>query len=199
MWSASSPWPHASWKRMPPLPPASTTGSSPEGAGRASSLAIARAAAIPASSSTGDPIEQLESLGPGHALEPGLHPGVAGGHAAHVEPGPDLVVLGEQPLGVGDQHPPATVAVADLDLGDRAAGRAGRVVGSRQELELGRLVHLERSTTACAGAPVGAGGRATVSVPAAALPGHRGRRLGRRQQARTPSGRRCGRSRSSRR
>ncbi len=29
MWSASSPWPQASWKRMPPLPPASTTGSSP--------------------------------------------------------------------------------------------------------------------------------------------------------------------------
>ncbi len=37
---------------MPPLPPASTTGSSPEGAGRASSLPIARAAAIRAISST---------------------------------------------------------------------------------------------------------------------------------------------------
>src|ERR1039458_3488505 len=52
MWSASRPWPHASWKRMPPLPPASTTGSSPEGAGRADSLDSARLAARRASSST---------------------------------------------------------------------------------------------------------------------------------------------------
>ncbi len=52
MWSASSPWPHASWKRMPPLPPARTTGSSPEGAGRADSLDSARLAASSASSST---------------------------------------------------------------------------------------------------------------------------------------------------
>ena len=52
MWSASRPWPQASWKRMPPLPPASTTGTSPEGAGRADSLVRARSAAVRASSST---------------------------------------------------------------------------------------------------------------------------------------------------
>ena len=37
---------------MPPLPPASTMGTSPEGAGRADSLANARAAATSAMSST---------------------------------------------------------------------------------------------------------------------------------------------------
>ena len=52
MWSASSPCPHASWNRMPPLPPASTTGSSPDGAGRADSLANAWDAAVRARSST---------------------------------------------------------------------------------------------------------------------------------------------------
>ena len=52
MWSASSPWPHASWNKMPPLPPASTMGTSPDGAGRADSLTSARAAARWAMSST---------------------------------------------------------------------------------------------------------------------------------------------------
>ncbi len=37
---------------MPPLPPASTMGTSPDGAGRADSLASARAAATSAMSST---------------------------------------------------------------------------------------------------------------------------------------------------
>ena len=37
---------------MPPLPPASTIGTSPEGAGRAESLVRARAAAVRAMSST---------------------------------------------------------------------------------------------------------------------------------------------------
>ncbi len=52
MWSASRPWPQASWKRIPPLPPASTTGTSPDGAGRAESFDRARLAAVRASSST---------------------------------------------------------------------------------------------------------------------------------------------------
>ena len=38
MWSASSPCPHASWKRIPPLPDAMTSGTSPLGAGRADKL-----------------------------------------------------------------------------------------------------------------------------------------------------------------
>ena len=52
MWSASRPCPQASWNRIPPLPEASTRGSSPLGAGRAESLARARRAAVVATSST---------------------------------------------------------------------------------------------------------------------------------------------------
>ena len=56
-----------------------------------------------------------------------------------VEPRAHLVVLGQHALGGGDEHPAAAVAVADQDLGDGRAGRAGGVVGAREQLELGRL------------------------------------------------------------
>ena len=50
--SASSPWPQASWNITPPPPGPMTTVISPDGAGRASSLVIARCAAAWASSRT---------------------------------------------------------------------------------------------------------------------------------------------------
>ena len=47
MWSASRPWPHASWNRTPPLPLLRTTGTTPLGAGRADSLRMARSRGQP--------------------------------------------------------------------------------------------------------------------------------------------------------
>ena len=48
MASASSPWPQASWKSVPPKPLASTTGMEPTGAGLESSMVIAFWAAVAA-------------------------------------------------------------------------------------------------------------------------------------------------------
>ena len=125
---------------MPPLPPARTMGTSPEGAGRAESLVRARAAAVRATSSTRVALEDLEALGAGERLVAGLHAGVAVGDAQDVEAGPDLVVRGEEAVGVRDEDPAAAVADADLDLGDGVAGGAGGVVGPGEELELAGLV-----------------------------------------------------------
>ena len=61
MWSASRPCPHASWNRMPPVPLLMTTGSTPDGAGRADSFDIALRAARSAASSTGVVLEHLEA------------------------------------------------------------------------------------------------------------------------------------------
>ncbi len=46
MASASSPWPQASWKSVPPNPLASTTGMAPTGAGLLSSMMVAFSAAV---------------------------------------------------------------------------------------------------------------------------------------------------------
>ena len=97
MWSASSPWPHASWKRMPPLPPASTMGTSPDGAGRADSLASARRLPSAAISSTAVALEDLEALGEGQGLEARLHARVADRHTDDVEPCADLIVRASSP------------------------------------------------------------------------------------------------------
>ncbi len=168
---------------MPPLPPASTIGTSPDGAGRADSLANARAAA-----SLGDvlhpvALEDLVPLGAGQRLVAGLHPGVAVGHARDVEARPDLLVLGEQAVRVGDEDAAPAVAAADLHLGDGVAGGTGGLVGPGEQLELARLVHRVRGRAVAP--PVGRqrveGHRAHA---VAALAGHGGSRPGRREQPR---------------
>ena len=88
---------------MPPLPPASTTGTSPEGAGRADNLTSARAAARCRDVLDAVALEDLEAFGAGQRLVAGLHARVAVGDAGDVEARADLVVLGQQALGVGDQ------------------------------------------------------------------------------------------------
>src|SRR5258707_786478 len=106
MWSASTPCPQASWKRMPPLPPASTTGTSPEGAGRAASL------------QTAPPARARGRGGSGRRDEPGLaeiggvgDPG--GGPGDHPDAGAAPPAGGELP------HPPIV----------EEGGRVGKIFG----------------------------------------------------------------------
>ena len=176
---------------MPPLPPARTMGTSPEGAGRAESLARARVAAVWAMSSTASALEDLEAFGAGQRLVPGLHAGVAVGDALDVEAGPDLVVGGEEPVGVRDEDPTAAVADADLDLGDGVAGGTGGVVGSREELELAGLVDAAGKgaiAAVVAGERAERDGAGRVARPR----GRRRRRPGPRPGGRARRGRRCG-------
>ena len=81
---------------MPPLPPARTTGTSPEGAGRAESLVRARRGGGAGEVLDGVALEDLEALGAGERLVAGLHAGVAVGDAGDVEASADLVVGGEE-------------------------------------------------------------------------------------------------------
>ena len=57
----------------------------------------------------------------------------------HREQGANLIVLSQQPVAVGDENATSAVAVASADLGDRVADRAGLIVGSGQQLDLGCL------------------------------------------------------------
>ena len=198
MWSASRPCPQASWKRMPPLPPASTIGhlARRRGAGR-------QLGQRPRRRDLGDvldavALEDLVALGAGERLVAGLHPGVAVGDADDVEARADLLVLGEQAVGVGDEDAAPAVAAADLHLGDGVAGGAGGVVGPGQQLELARLVHRVR----CGAVAPAVGrrrARARRCAPRRRPGGRRRRRRGPRPAGPPRSGRRCGRSRSSRR
>ncbi len=90
-----------------------------------------------------DPValEDLVALGTGQRFVTGLHPRVAVGHADDVEAGADLVVLGVEALGVGDQHAPPAVAAAHLHLADGVPRGAGRFVGAGQQLEFAGLLH----------------------------------------------------------
>ena len=49
------------------------------------------------------------------------------------------VVLGEQPVGVGDEHPLAAVGVAGRHLHDRRTGRTRRGIDALEQLDLGGL------------------------------------------------------------
>ena len=86
-------------------------------------------------------VEVLEPDREPGRLHPGLHPGVPDRDAADHEPGPDLVVLGEQPVGVRDEDPATTVRVARGDLAHRVA------LGPRG------LVGADRASRPCAPSP----------------------------------------------
>ncbi len=85
------------------------------------------------------PVEQLETDRVPDALAAGLHAGVAHCNGAHTEHGAHLVVSGEQPIGVRDQDPATTVAVAGRHLRNVATGRTGGCVGPLEQFDLGGL------------------------------------------------------------
>ena len=87
-------------------------------------------------------VEQLEADRAAQRLVAGLHAGVARGHRHHGEERAHLVVFGEEPVAVGDEDPPAAVAVARRHLGDRGTGPAGGGVRPAQEVDLGGLGHV---------------------------------------------------------
>ncbi len=143
-------------------------------------------------------LEDLVPLGAGQGLEAGLHPGIAVGHARDAEPRPDLLVLGQQALRVGDEDAPAAVATADLHLGDGVPGGAGGLVGPGEQLELAPLVH--RVGRAC-GRPARATppGPAPRCAPRCHPAGPPRPPPGRRPGAPPRSGRPCGQNPWSRR
>ena len=197
MWSASRPCPHASWKRIPPLPDSRMSGTSPLGAGRAVSFTRARRAAAAAMSRTSTVSNSSKPTVKAARLVPGLHAGVADGHARHAEARAHLVVGDEDAVAVGDLDAPPAVAVGRRHLRDGAAAGARRVVGLDQELDLaglgdvlgehGHVVALHRL------APLERRPRASASLRGPPPRPPRPRPAGRARRDR-----RCGRSRSSR-
>ena len=102
-----------------------TTGIVPDGAGLACSFDSARSAAGRASSSTLCRSNSSKPMVAPDRLAPGLHAGVATGHRRDAEADPDLVVGGENPVGVGHQDLAPAVPVVGVQLPDVATGGAG--------------------------------------------------------------------------
>ncbi len=86
-------------------------------------------------------VEQLEADRMADRLVARLHAGVAARDRVDPEPRLDLIVLGEQSVGVGHEDAPAFVDVDGRDLDDRRALGPGRSVGPLQELDLDRFGH----------------------------------------------------------
>ena len=189
MWSASRPCPHASWNRIPPLPPGQHHRQLARGCRSGRQLGDG-----PGGSQLGQLlhrhlVEQLESQGAGRRLEPGLEAGVTRCHTGHRKPGADLLVAGVEPFGVGDEDPAPRAPASRLDLGDGAVGGPRRLVGPSQQVQgvpLGGQGDPGRPVVtgpgrAGIGRPQGPhGDRARPTAPAA---GHGRGRLGRSQQA----------------
>jgi hypothetical protein len=86
-------------------------------------------------------LEDLVPLGAGQRLVAGLHSGIAVGHTRDTETRPDLLVLGEQTIRVGDEDASAAVAATDLHLRDGVTDGTSGIVGPGEQLELAPLVH----------------------------------------------------------
>ncbi len=181
--SASRPWPQASWNSTPPPPEPMTTGIWPLGAGRADSLVSARCAARRGQLVDVVEVEQLEADGVADALAPGLHAGVAGGHARHREERLHLVVRRQQAVAVGHQDAAAAVAVAGRHLADGAALLAGDLVGPGEQLDLAGLGHVAGVDLDDVGRGRGLAGEVDRAGAAAAPAGSGGRGLGRGGEA----------------
>ncbi len=94
-------------------------------------------------------VEELEADGAAERLVAGLHAGVAAGDGHDREERTDLVVFGEQAVGVGDQDATASVGVAGSDLADSPTGCPRGIVGPAQQVDLAALAdrlgqHLDR-------------------------------------------------------
>ena len=113
----------------------------------------ARCAAVRATSSGVDLVEELEADRAPRRLVTGLHAGVGHRHAVDAEAGAHPVVLDEQAVGVGDEHPSPGVGVGRGDLADRIALGAGGVVGPLEHLGLAGLLDRLREdlTLRCGG------------------------------------------------
>ena len=176
-------------------PACSTTGSLPDGAGPGPQHRE-RAVGGGAGDLLGlDLVEELEPDRPPGRLHAGLHPGVADRDALHHEAGADLVVLGEQAVGVGDEDAAPRVGVRGAHLTDRVGPGAGRGVGALEHLDLARLRRPSRGARAPRAAAGGPRARARRHASLRRSP--RPRRPPPRPPPRAdpaPTGRRCGRN-----
>ena len=118
-----------------------------------------------------------------HRLVPRLHAGVTARDRGDPEEGLDLVILGEEAVGVRDEDAAAAVRVRRRDLHDRGAFAPGSRVGPLQQLDLDGL----RNRLGCSQHLVGPADLSPGEVDhlgaARSTPGGRARRLGRREQA----------------
>ena len=140
-------------------------GTSPEGAGRAESLVRARAAARSASLLDGMAVEDLVPLRTGQRLVPGLHARVAVGDAGHVEPGPYLVVLGQQAVGVGDERRAGRLSPQPTDTWEMAEPDERAASSARVRSSSLRALSTESGSVRSPGPWKEPGPRATVRTP----------------------------------
>ena len=169
--------------------------------GRARSIVSARRAAVRATSSGSTSSKSSKpTVRPG-CLHARLHAGVADRDALDEEPGAHLVVLGEQPVGVGDEDAPARVGVRHADLADRDRPRPGRRrrPGARSSTLRAFSTDSGSTCTSCGrrhGTPFE---QRRPCVPAGRARGSPPPRLRPPRAGAPRRGRRCARTRSSRR
>ena len=144
MWSASRPWPQASWNRMPPPAGARTTGISPAGAGRPSSIVTAIRAARSAVAPGGKRSKSSAPPSPAGPSNPVCMHAVAGRDHLGEQADPGPLVLDPGAVRGGDQDPLVTVEVDDQDLAHVARHGPGRVVGLAQPGDLSGPVDRRR-------------------------------------------------------
>ena len=89
-----------------------TTGIEPDGAGPGAELGDRLAGGVAGELLDVDGVEDLEADRVAHRVEAGLHAGVAVGDGADAQQQPHDLVVGEQAVAVGDEHPLARVGVA---------------------------------------------------------------------------------------
>ncbi len=128
-------------------------------------------------------VEQLEADRVTHRLVARLHAGVAARHGGDPKEGLDLVILGEEAVGVRDEDAAPAVRVRGRHLHDRGAFGTGGRVGPLQQLDLDRLRNgLGRGHHLVRPADL-APGEVDHFGAARPAPGRRTRSLGRREQA----------------
>ena len=119
-----------------------------------------------------DLVEDLEAHSAPRCLGARLHPRVADRDAVDAEARTHPVVLDEQAVGVGDEHPTPGVGVRGAHLADRVAHRSSRVVGPFEHLGLAGLGHrLREHRDRVRGPALPAFERGDVRRPGGALSG----------------------------
>ncbi len=144
MWSASSPWPHASWNKHAAGAPLQHDGQAARGRGDRLEQRERAPGGTPTDLFGDDRVEQLEAHGAPGRLVAGLHPGVAGRDTLDRHPRAHPVVVGDQAVRVRDEDAAPRVGVRRGDRSDRGAGLARCGIGPGQELDLATLLHAFR-------------------------------------------------------